>query len=103
MCWLGLFKPTNFWNFKIISNKKIVYIKVVDLDQTYNFVVHKIFIWGRLVMIFAFQISNFKFQNFKRTSDEKMSYTKVVDLDQIYNIVVEKVFIWGFLTYKFAF
>ena len=79
------------------------YTKVVDLDQTYNFVVHKIFIWGRLVMIFAFQISNLKFQNFKRTSDEKMSYTKVVDLDQIYNIVVEKVFIWGFLTYKFAF
>ena len=103
MCWLGLFKTTNFLNFKIISKKKIVYKKVVDLDQTYNFVVHKIFIWGRLVMIFAFQISNLKFQNFKRTSDEKMSYTKVVDLDQIYNIVVEKVFNWGFLTYKFAF
>ena len=34
-----------FQNFEMISDEKIVYIKVIDPDQIYNFVVENIFIW----------------------------------------------------------
>jgi len=34
--------------------KKMSYTKVVDLDQIYNIVVEKVFIWGFLTYKFAF-------------------------------------------------
>ena len=53
----------------MISDEKIVCIKFVDLDQIYNFVVDKIFIWGCFGNDIG--VSNLKFQNFEMISDEK--------------------------------
>ena len=47
MIYILNFKFSKFQNFKMISDGKIVYMKVVDSYQIYNFVVEKIFIWDR--------------------------------------------------------
>ena len=82
----------------MISDEKIVCIKFVDLDQIYNFVVDKIFIWGCFGNDIG--VSNLKFQNFEMISDEKIVYIKVIDPDQIYNFVVENSFIWDCYNYQ---
>jgi len=53
----------DFRKIQIISNKKLVYTKVVDLNQIYNFIVQNFFSWG----CFGTQIYslNFEFQIFK--------------------------------------
>ena len=38
---------SNFQNFQMTSYEKNIYMKVVDRDQIYNFVVERIFIWDR--------------------------------------------------------
>ena len=71
---------------------KMVYTKVVGLNQINNFVVENFFRWG----CFGIQIHgfNFEFQIFKCPQMEKKVYIKVVGCDQICNFVVEKIFIW---------
>ena len=78
----------------MISDEKIVCIKFVDLDQIYNFVVDKIFIWGCFGNDIG--VSNLKFEISKLWNDLgwKIVYIKVIDPDQIYNFVVERIFIW---------
>ena len=46
-----------FQNFEMISDEKIVYIKVIDPDQMYNFVVENIFIWD----CYNYQMGNIRF------------------------------------------
>ena len=43
------------------SNDEKFYVKIIDHDTVYNFIVEKYFIWSRLVS--QILISNFKFQN----------------------------------------
>ena len=51
----------------MISDEKIVCIKFVDLDQIYNFVVDKIFIWGCFGNDIG--VSNLKFEISKLWND----------------------------------
>ena len=82
----------DFWKIQIVWNQKLVYTKVVGLNQIYNFVVQNFFSW----CCFDTQIYglSFEFQIFKWSQMEKKVYTKVIARHQIYNFVVEKFFIW---------
>lgn len=41
-------KNLNFWNFQITLDRDIPYIKVIDLDEIYNFKADNILIWVSL-------------------------------------------------------
>ena len=65
----------DFLKIQIVSNHKLVYTKVVDLNQIYNFVVQISFIWGS----FGTQIYglNFECQIFKLLQMEKKYVRKL--------------------------
>ena len=78
----------NFLKIQIVSNQKLVYTKVVGLNQIYNFVVQNFFSWG----CFGTQIYglNFKFSKFSNDLRwKKKVYTNVVARHQICNFVVK--------------
>ena len=91
-----------------MSDEDKLYIKVVVLDEIYNFVVQTFLIWDRLdVQIFSFEIIyltkisfdfvKFKIWIFQTTSDGEMPKTKVVDIEKLCNFVVDNFFIWNHL------
>jgi hypothetical protein len=75
-------------------------IKVIDLDEFYNFSIHDIFNWNHLVFQNLVWICNFlKFEIWivKTSSDENMTKIKVVHLDELYNFDICNIFIRGHL------
>ena len=78
----------------------MIKIKVVDLDQFYNFVVDDFFISNYLVpqnFVRSSNILKFKIQTIETKSYEKMTKIKVVDLDALYNFVFDIFSIWNHL------
>ena len=78
----------------MMSDEDELYIKVVVLDEIYNFVVQTFLIWDHLdVQIFLFEIIyltkitlrfvKFKIWIFQTTSDREMTKTKVVNLKKL--------------------
>jgi len=73
-------------------------IKIVDLNEFYNFVVYNLFIWNHLLPKFYVWISHilkFKLRIVQTNSDGKMIKTKVIDLDELYNSVFADFSIWN--------
>ena len=70
-------------------------IKVVDLDDLYNFVGSDFSIWNHFLSqnsIWGCNILKFKFQMVQTKSDGEMIKTKVVDLNKLYNFAVDDLF-----------
>jgi hypothetical protein len=68
------------------SDENKLYIKIVELDEIYNFLVDKIFVWDHLgfqiyKLSLIFWISNFWI--FQIALDREMFYIKVVVLDEV--------------------
>jgi hypothetical protein len=84
-------------NFTItLSDEEMTKIKVIDLDELYNFVVDDFFSWNHLIfenVVWSCHILKFKFKLFKQSHIEKMTKTKVIDLDALYNFVVDNFYI----------
>ena len=91
-----------------MSDEDELYIKVVVLDEIYNFVISKffnlrsfgcsnIFIWNYLSNKNYVWFLKFKIWIFQTASDGEMPKTKVVDLEKLCNFVVENFFIWDHL------
>ena len=63
-------------------------IKVIDLDELYNFVVDDFFSWSRSLIknsIWRSQTLNFKFQIVQIESDGEMTKIKILRLNEFYN------------------
>ena len=91
-----------------MSDEDELYIKVVVLDEMYNFVVQTFFnlrsfgypntfIWNNLSNENYVWFLKFKIWIFQTTSDGEMPKTKVVDLKKLCNFVVDNFFIWNHL------
>ena len=89
----------------------MIQIKVLDLDELYNFVIDDFFNWNHFVfknIIWSYHILKFEFKLFKQSLMEKwpiqkygkMTNIKVADLDKLYNFVVDNFFIWNHLVFK---
>jgi hypothetical protein len=77
------------------SDKEMTKIKIVDLDQFYNFVVDDFFKWNHLVfqiVVWICHLLKFKIWIIQTESHEKMTKIKVVDLDELYNFRVHDFF-----------
>jgi len=75
-------------------------IKLVDLDELYNFHIHDFFIWNYIILqkfVQSFDILKFKIQTVQTKSVEKMTNMKVVDLDELHNFVFDIFCIWNHL------
>ena len=62
-------------------------IKIIDLDELYNFVVDEFFSWSRSLIknsIWSSQTLNFKFQIVQIESDEEMTKITTLHLDEFY-------------------
>ena len=89
--WICHFLKFKIWIIQIESHEKMTKIKVVYLDELYNFYVHDFFIRNHLVfqnLVWSFHFLKFKFWIVQTKSHEKFFKTKVVDLDEFYNFVV---------------
>ena len=78
-----------------MSHEQMTKIKVVDLDELYNFVVANYSIWNHFLpqnSIWGCHILKFKFQLVQTKSDGEMNYTTVVDLNKLYNFVADDSF-----------
>ncbi len=72
-------------------------IKVIDLDELYNFVVDNFTIWNHLLLeknIWISYILKYKFYIVQSNSDGEMTKIKMVDLNEFYNFVFDSFFIW---------
>lgn len=76
-----------------------LYMRIVDLDEIYNFAVESSFIsdcWG--VFKYSFFILRYILEivcfSFQMTSDGEMFYKEIVDPNEIYNFIVESFYIW---------
>ena len=84
----------------ISSDEEITKIKVLDLDELFNFVVDDFFNWNHLVfenVVWSCHIFKFKFKLFKKILYIKMTKLKVVNLDKLYNFIVDIFSIWNHL------
>ena len=75
--------------------RKMTKIKVIDLDELYNFVVDDFFSWNHLVfenIVWSCHIFKFKFKLFKQMLYRKMTKIKVVNIGMLYNFVVDNFF-----------
>ena len=85
------------------SDEEMTKIKVVHLDELYNFHVHDFFIrihlvFQNVVWICLFLI--FKIWMVQTESHENFSKIKVIDLVEIYNFYVHDFFIWHHLVFE---
>jgi hypothetical protein len=72
-------------------------IKIIELDELYNFVVADFFIWNHLVSKISVRSSyilKFKFWVVITKSYGEMTNTKNVDLNEFYNFVFDNFSIW---------
>jgi hypothetical protein len=63
-----------------------IYIKIIELDKIWNFVVDKIFVWDHLgfqIYKLSLRFFNSNFWISQMTLDGEMSYMKVVVLEEI--------------------
>jgi len=77
-----------------LSDEEMPKIKVVDLDEFYNFVVDDFCSRNHLLfqnLVWSFFLK-FKIWIVQTKSHEKMTKMKVVDLEKLYNFVVDKNF-----------
>jgi hypothetical protein len=78
-------------------------IKVVHIDEFYNFHVHEFFRWNHLVfqnVVWTCHFLKFKIWIVQTESHEKITKTNVVDLDELYNFHVHDFFIWNHLVFQ---
>ena len=96
-----------FLKFKILiiqtsSHGLMTWIKFVDLDELYSFVVDDFFIWNYLVP--QNSVRSFKILKFKIRTDKKrhikMTKTEVIDLDDFYNFYICDFFRWNHFEYQ---
>ena len=69
-----------------LSDEQMIKIKVVDLDEFYNFVVDDFFSWNHLLVqnvVWSSHFLKFKFWIIQTKSYEKMTKMKVVDLKKL--------------------
>ena len=69
-----------------LLDEQIIKIKVVDLDQFYNFYVHDFFRWNHLLLqnvVWSYYFLKFKFSIVQTKPHEKMTKIKVVDLEML--------------------
>ena len=105
-CWNHLRFQNLVWSFylskfkistiQIWSNKKMIKIKVVHIDEFYNFGIHEFFIWNHLLfqnIVSSWNCLNFKFWIVQTKSHDKMTKIKVVHVDELYNFYVYNIFI----------
>jgi hypothetical protein len=77
--------------------RKITKIKVIDVDELFNFVVDNFFNWNHLVfenVVWSCHIFKFKIQTVQKLLYRKMTKIKVIDLDELYNFFVDDFSIW---------
>ena len=83
-----------------LSDEEMTQIKVIDLDELYNFAYDGFFSWNHLVLVnvvWSCHNLKFKFKTVQTKSYRKMTKTKVVDLDKLYNFAVDNFPIWNHL------
>ena len=68
------FKKIKIWILKTTSKEKTTNMKVVGIEELWNFVVHNVFVWNHLVMQNLFEF-------FQTISDGKTTKIRVVDLE----------------------
>ena len=71
-----------------LSDEEMTKIKVIDINELYNFVVDDFFSWSRSLIknsIWSSQNLNFKFQIIQIESDGEMTKIKILHLDVFYN------------------
>ena len=74
-----------------LSNEELTKIKVLDLDEFYNFYIHNFFSLNHLGyqnLVWTCHFLKFKFWIVETLSDEEMTKIKVVNLDEYYNFYV---------------
>jgi hypothetical protein len=80
-----------------LSDEQMTKIKVIDLDELYNFYVHDFFKWNHLLfenVVSIWYFLKFKFWIVETKSDREMTKTKIVDLNDLWNFVVDNFSIW---------
>jgi len=78
----------------------MIKIKVVHIDEFYNFGIHEFFSWNHLLfqnIVSSWNCLNFKFWIVQTKSHDKMTKIKVVHVDELYNFYVYHIFILGHL------
>ena len=96
-CHLVKFK---IWTVQILSNENMIIIKVVHIDEFYNFGIHEFFMWNHLLfqnIVSSWNYLNFKIWIVQTKSHDKMIKIKVVHVDELYNFYVYNIFILGHL------
>lgn len=72
-------------------------MKVVDLDEIYNFKIDDICIWPNKDYKWWDKFWKTYFWIFQMISDGDMPYIKVQGFDEIYNFVIDNIFFWDCL------
>ena len=98
--WIYRFLKFKFWIVQTKSHGKMTKIKVIDLDELYNFYIHDFFSWNHILfqnVVSSCNCLNFKFWIVQTKSHDKMTKIKVVHVDELYNFYVYNIFILGHL------
>ena len=88
-----------------LSDEKMTKIKVVDLDEYYNFYFHGFFSSNHLVfqnVVWIYHFLKFKFWIVQTKSHGKMTKIKVIDLDELYNFYIHDFFIRNHMLFQYV-
>jgi hypothetical protein len=85
-----------------LLDEQMTKIKVLNLDELYNFYIHDFSSWNHLLfknIVWSCHFMKFKIWTFQTKSYKKMTKMKVINLDEFYNFYIYNIFILGhFLT-----
>jgi hypothetical protein len=77
-------------------------IKIIGIDELYNFVVDDLFIWDHLVfenVVWICHNLKFKFYIGQSNLDREITKIKLVDLNKLYNFVFDNFFTYVHLVW----
>ena len=81
----------------------MIKIKVVHINEFYNFDIHEFFIWNHLLfqnIVLSWNYLNFKIWIVQTKSHDKMTKIKVVHVDEFYNFSIHEFFSWNYLLFQ---
>ena len=101
--WSCHFLKFKIWTIQILSNKKMIKIKVIDSDEFNKFYVHNFSSWNHLRfqnLVWSCHLLKFKISTIQILSNKKMIKIKVVDSDVFNNFYVHDFCSWNDLRFQ---
>ena len=92
------FSKFQIWKVQILSNDKMTKIKVVDINELNNFVIHHFLCWnqfGSQILVRTYRFSKFQIWKVQILSNDKMTKIKVVYINEWNNFGIHHFLCWN--------